>query len=274
MGNSTGKSESELVKEYLTRQDIHQQWKSRYRSAENEIFFKNVFDYLVRILNAPRDSIFLDAGCGSCAHSIRLANRGFLVQAVDFSESALELARADVKTRGLGNRIEIQREDILVLSFEDESFDYILCWGVLMHIPNLEKAISELSRVLKPGGVVVISVGNMYSLQSIILRNLEQFIGRKNRVVKRVAAGMEYWNTTSCGILLTRHADIRWLIERFKDNQFIVKKRIAGQFTEAYVRVSSPLLKRLIHDFNNFWFRYIKIPYFAFGNIFVLQKKR
>lgn len=265
---------SKLVKESLSRPDIHQQWRGAYRTAENEEFFENAFDYITAILNVPKDSVFLDAGCGSCAQSIRLAKRGFLVQAVDFSESILEVARTQVKAKGLENRISIQQEDILALSFGDNSFNYILCWGVLMHIPDLERAISELSRVLKPKGILVISEGNSRSLQSIILRKAEPFLRKKNRVVKETAAGIEYWNIGPLGVLLTRYTEIGWLMDRFKHNQFIVKKRLAGEFTDVYVKVSFPLLKSLIRAFNNLWFKYIKSPYLAFGNILILQKKK
>lgn len=79
---------SKLVEKCLVRPDIHQQWASAYYMApENESFIEPAFDYIVHVLTAPNNSTILDAGCGKCAHSIRLANRGFLVKAVDFSES-------------------------------------------------------------------------------------------------------------------------------------------------------------------------------------------
>lgn len=267
-------SKSKMAEEHLAKPDIHEQWEKAYRSGENEKFYEQAFDYITRVLNAPQNSTLLDAGCGTCAHSVRLANRGFLVWAVDFSECVLEKARANVKAKGLEDKIKVQRENILSLSFEERSFSYILCWGVLMHIPDLEKAISELSRVLKPGGTLVVSEVNMYSLQSIILRNLRRFLGKGRAIVKRTPAGLEHWSNNADAPLLTRQADIRWLIERFTSERFILKKRLSGQFTEIYTRVSSRLLKSLIHVFNRFWFRYIKIPHFAIGNIVILQKER
>jgi len=44
--------------------------------------------------------------------------------------------------------------DINELKFEDESFDAIVCWSILEHIPYPHKAIGELRRVLKPGGKI------------------------------------------------------------------------------------------------------------------------
>jgi SAM-dependent methyltransferase len=268
------KLKSELVKERLAKPDIHEGWGKAYRCSENERFWEQAFDYITRILNAPKNSTFLDVGCGPCAHSIRLANRGFLVQAIDFSKSVLEKAEANVKAKGLEDKIKVQNEDILALPFGGATFDYILCCGVLMHIPDLEKAISELARVLKPRGILVISECNMYSLQSLVLRNLRRFLGKGKDPGRKTPAGMEYWTCDSNGLMLIRQANIRWLIERFRSNGFVLNKRIAGQFTEAYTRRgSSRLFKSLIHGFNNFWFRYIKVPHLAVGNIVFLQKE-
>jgi ubiquinone/menaquinone biosynthesis C-methylase UbiE len=256
----------------LAKPDIHQQWENAYRTIENEEFFDQVFDYITLVLNAPENSTFLDVGCGTCAHSIRLANRGFFVHAVDISESILKIAETNVKSKKMQHKISIRRQDVLSLSFEDETFNYILCWGVLMHIPNIEKAISELTRVLKPGGILIISEGNMYSLQSIILRNLKRVQKNKGVDVRETPAGLEHWIINSSSTLMTRHANMKWLIVRFRDNGFTVRKRCAGQFTELYTKVSSHYLKNLIQRFNRFWFNVIRIPQPAFGNILILEK--
>lgn len=52
----------------------------------------------------------------------------------------------------------MRKEDITNISFSDESFDYIICNHVLEHIPNEQKALSELRRVLKAGGELIITV--------------------------------------------------------------------------------------------------------------------
>ncbi len=71
--------------------------------------------------------------------------------------------------------------------------DYLLCWGVLMHVPELGKAVSELTRVLRKGGMCVVSEVNMRSVQAVVLRHARQFLGRKKADVRRLAAGVEHW---------------------------------------------------------------------------------
>lgn len=129
-------SKSKHVKSFLQKPDIHNRWDSSYHIPENEKFYEQAFTYTTNYLNAPPNSTILDAGCVSCEHSVRLANCGFFVHAVDFSESVLKRGKAKVKAKGLKPKVRIQTEDLCALSFQDNRFQYVLCWGVLMHIPD------------------------------------------------------------------------------------------------------------------------------------------
>lgn len=270
-------SKSREVEKTLGKTYLHKQWESKYRTDETKDFYEQAFDYIVRILKAPPKSKILDAGCGTCMQSIRLAKRGFTVMAVDFSDTVLKKAELKVESNGMEEKIKLQRENILSLTFQEETFDYILCWGVLMHIPDLKKALTELSRVLRKGGVLIISEANMFSLQSIIIGNIASFIrflkkrGRESYM--KTPAGLEYWSITPAGKLLTRQANIRWLIRELTSNGFSVKKRVSGQFSELYTVFSSQFIKKIIHKFNFVWFKYVKVPYPAFGNILIFQKE-
>ncbi len=92
---------SEDVKSTLAKPDVHEGWVKHYRTPENEPFFKLAFDYIAGVLDAPRDSIILDAGCGTCQHSVRLANRGFRCCAIDFSEAILRGKQERISKTGL-----------------------------------------------------------------------------------------------------------------------------------------------------------------------------
>jgi 2-polyprenyl-3-methyl-5-hydroxy-6-metoxy-1,4-benzoquinol methylase len=261
------------VQSTLAKSDVHDEWVTNYRTPENEPFFELAFDYIEKGLNPPQNSTILDAGCGTCNHSIRLAKRGFRCTAVDFSEKILKKARLNVEKRGLETRITIKREDVTSLSFKDETFDYILCWGVLMHIPNLEKALSELSRVLKLNGAIIISESNVYSIQSLALQKIiKHLLRRKRPIVEYTFAGMEYWINTTAGPLFVRQSNVGHLIFLFKKNGLVARSCVAGQFTELYTTISNRTLRHVVHAWNNMWFKYIKLPYPAFGNIIIADK--
>ena len=268
---------SKDVKNTLEKLDVHEEWEQLFRTSENEPFFKLALDYITGVLDAPKDSIILDTGCGTCQQSIRLANRGFRCVAVDFSEAILEKARTKIKKEGLEGRIIVQREDLTSLSFQNETFSYVLCWGVLMHIPDLEKAVSELSRVLKPNGKIIVGESNLYSLQpiigSIVFPVLRILLGRKSAKVKHTKFGIEQWTTSNTGLLFTRLTNVGQLIHAFEKKGFVVTKRVPGEFTQWYTLLPNRLLRSLVHGINGFWFSHIRIAWPAFTNIIILDKE-
>jgi ubiquinone/menaquinone biosynthesis C-methylase UbiE len=257
----------------LANATIHHKWVNTYRTAEMQTFYAMAFDEIAKRLEAPRDATILDAGCGSCAKSVLLAARGFRVVATDFSASALELAKETVRAQGFEDRITLQREDLTALSFPDGTFQYVLCWGVLMHIPDLQRALSELVRVLAPGGVLVISEGNMFSVQAVLLRWLKRMLGRERAEVTKTSAGIEYRAVTDQGGLVTRQMDMAWLVGEGKRLGLALNARIAGQFSELYVAVPWRAAKRFIHMVNSVWFRYVGLAGPAFGNILIFEKR-
>ena len=161
---------SEHVKRQMNQPQIHDAWEKNYRSSGNERFFEEAYDEFVRRLGQPLRSRALDIGCGICANSIRFARRGYIVSAADYSEPILAQARENVARHGLSDRITIGREDILNLSFPNNHFDLVLCWGVLMHIPDAERAISQLVRVVKPGGYIVLEEINQNAPEAFMMR--------------------------------------------------------------------------------------------------------
>lgn len=265
-------SDSRLVESTLAQPEVHQQWAGSYRTRDNEAFYEQAFDLIAAELAPPAGATFLDAGCGSCAHTVRLARRGFDVCAVDFSESALDMARDHLQATGLEERITLQREDLTHLSFADASFDYAVCWGVLMHVPDVSRAIAELSRVLRPGAKLVVSEGNKDSLEARARRGLMRLRGGEDADVHETSAGLERWNDSGGGRLVTRQADVDWLIASFEAHGLRLSKRVAGQFSESYTFLPVAPLKRVVHAFNNFWFRRVKSPGPAVANILIFEK--
>lgn len=127
--------------------------------------------------------------------------------------------------------------------------------------------------MVKPGGFLVLSEGNVNSLQAYTLRVVKRLLRRERALVRSVQAGIEYVEETSEGSLLTRQTNMPWLIQECHRLGLNIKARMAGQFTELYVAVPWRPVKKLIHMFNNFWFEHVGWAGPAFGNILVFEKR-
>jgi SAM-dependent methyltransferase len=265
-------SDNDDVKATLRDMEVHDGWTAGYRTIENEAFYALAFDHVAQVLGVPDGGPILDAGCGSGTKSAHLASRGFRVVGVDISEQILEAARENLDKSGLSDRVTLQVADLTSMRFDDGAFRGVLCWGVLMHVPEVERAIAELARVTAPGGTIVVSEGNRYSVQAIALRSLKRLLNRERAEVRARPSGVELWEETSAGRLVTRQADIKWLIGEFGRHGAQLIERRSGQFTEVFTLIPWKPVRSAIHLFNNGWFRWPRSAGPAFGNLLVFRK--
>jgi 2-polyprenyl-3-methyl-5-hydroxy-6-metoxy-1,4-benzoquinol methylase len=98
----------------------------------------------------------LEVGCGMGFDSVEFLRRGVRVTVTDLTPSAVELARRHFELEGLQPE-SVRVENVLDLSFADDTFDGVWACGVLHHTGDTPKAVSEIRRVLKPGGRAIIS---------------------------------------------------------------------------------------------------------------------
>ncbi len=75
---------------------------------------------------------------------------------IDISEGMLSIGRIKIEKRGLSQKISLQKADSENLPFENDSFDAVTVAFGVRNFENLEKGLSEINRVLKPGGKLVI----------------------------------------------------------------------------------------------------------------------
>jgi ubiquinone/menaquinone biosynthesis C-methylase UbiE len=105
-----------------------------------------------------RQKSVLDAGCGTGIFSIIFARHGAgRVLGIDISAGSLDTARSLKEKFGLANA-EFERRDMLALPYADGSFDIVWAWGTVHHTTDPLGAISELIRVLRPGGSILLAV--------------------------------------------------------------------------------------------------------------------
>jgi arsenite methyltransferase len=110
---------------------------------------------LTALCHIDKDTYVLDVGCGAGATACYLAKRlGCHVVGVDLRESMVDLSRKRARREGVEDKVEFRVADALDLPFEDAHFDAALCESVATFVENKGKVISELVRVVKPGGYV------------------------------------------------------------------------------------------------------------------------
>lgn len=130
-------------------------WDQIYREAG--IVQKEPAEFVVENIKALRDGgvkRILDLGCGTGRHLTLLLDEGFDVAGLDSSEKAIELLK------GLaGDGVELRVGDFGKLPWGDGSFDAVVCVNVIQHgmMDKIRDAASEISRVLKPSGLVLLS---------------------------------------------------------------------------------------------------------------------
>ena len=107
-------------------------------------------------LKECKAKIILDVGSGAVYPTI-FARAGFHVTALDISQEAIRQVKEIAQKWGVLDKIEVKVGDAVALPWEDGCFDAVVQGEIWEHIPDVEKAISEGLRVLKPGGYLVAS---------------------------------------------------------------------------------------------------------------------
>jgi len=132
------------------------------RSGEwYERYFFQYFKKYIQHRNSK--TTILDLGCGTGTISKKLQSLEFEVHGVDFSEEVISLARRQAKD------VHFQVAPIYALPFPAEFFDIVICLGVFQTVGDLQKALQEISRVVKPGGLLAVRTLNSLSMGSLFL---------------------------------------------------------------------------------------------------------
>jgi SAM-dependent methyltransferase len=104
----------------------------------------------------------LDLACGVGRVTVPLAQQGALVTAADNSLEMLSRCRNNVAKAELSGNVQFEQVNATALHFADESFDVVVCLGLLEHLPPdaRQQAVLQIARVTRPGGSVVLIVNN------------------------------------------------------------------------------------------------------------------
>lgn len=123
--------------------------------------YRHIISMLKKYLK-PNQQI-LDIGCGAGTVDFFLASIGYNVLGVDISENALSMANINANLFRLENKVKFK-----LCKFPDESprgkFDFIICSEVMEHLPDDRKALHSINKLLKRGGMVLITTPSSNSL--------------------------------------------------------------------------------------------------------------
>jgi phosphatidylethanolamine/phosphatidyl-N-methylethanolamine N-methyltransferase len=124
----------------------------------------------VERLNAQGGRV-LEVGVGT-GLALPLYGPGVEVTGIDFSEEMLAKARAKVAELGLSRVAALRQMDARALDFPDAAFDGVAAMHILSVVPEPERVMAEIARVLKPGGMVMVT--NHFARTSGALATVER----------------------------------------------------------------------------------------------------
>jgi len=107
-----------------------------------------------------RSARVLDIGCGPAVLADELLERADEYSGIDLSPQMIAHGAARMKGHPQGSRCTLSVGDAEALAFPDASFDAVVALGLLEYLPSYERALREMCRVLRPGGIAVLAVPN------------------------------------------------------------------------------------------------------------------
>jgi ubiquinone/menaquinone biosynthesis C-methylase UbiE len=198
--------EQEALNRYFT--DEASYWEEIYQSEGVKEF---VHQQRLRLTLHMIDQIcplagsrVLDVGCGAGIAATTLAERGYIVDAIDPVEAMVDLTCARAKKCGVESRLKSRLGNVYSLPFADNTFAIVVAMGVLPWLASVKEPLNELRRVLQPGGHIIVTVDNKWALEwflepltNPILRPAKEFAKSILRRFGYESTGVK-WYLTSC----------------------------------------------------------------------------
>jgi ubiquinone/menaquinone biosynthesis C-methylase UbiE len=170
------------------------------------------FSYTLHEYKAHAGHQVLDIGCGNGYVLSRYAGEGAKVYGIDLTQTGINLCRQRFHLRNLSGNFAVgSAED---LPYPDNAFDVVCSMGVLHHTPDTERAVSEVYRVLKPGGRLIVMFYhrnsakyrvNLFVRRWLQFKSLQQLV---NEVDGRGNPKGDVYSVAELQVLLRRFTDL------------------------------------------------------------------
>ena len=148
------------------------QWRDVYEEAhvDGAIYRKRleVVPHWIDDLAMSAGEKVLEIGCGGGRCTVAMAQRGYLVQAIDSVAGMVDSTQERVRQAGVSSSASVGLGDAHDLAFPDGAFRLVVALGVIPYLHSPQKAFREMARVLRPGGVLLITAGNRWRLNEVL----------------------------------------------------------------------------------------------------------
>ncbi|OPX84853.1 MAG: Phthiotriol/phenolphthiotriol dimycocerosates methyltransferase [Pelotomaculum sp. PtaB.Bin104] len=174
-------------KEFLSKEYFEEIEAYRYRT--HPWIIKNISSFDIK------DKNVLEIGFGMGTDHLSMARKGAIMHGIDLTTRNLEVTKKRLELYGFNSKLITG--DAEHMPFEDNSMDFIYSFGVIHHSPDTEKIISEIYRVLKPGGKCWITVyhkNSVFFWWTVYLWNHIIKGGCKKYTLKQQLSLIEYPN--------------------------------------------------------------------------------
>jgi len=194
-------------------------WEEIYHSQRlRPLTYQQRRDVALRWIAAvglPASARVLDVGCGAGVLAAALATAGYAVDAIDTAPAMIEIARRRAACSEVAARLTVAAGDAHALPFSDGCFDVVTALGVLPWLYSEAVAISEMQRVLKPGGYILVATDNESRLDRLLDPISTPPLAPLRRMVKAILPGART-PQSPCGFAAKRHrpAEIDRLLSR------------------------------------------------------------
>jgi SAM-dependent methyltransferase len=169
-----------------------------------------IHETVAQILGAQtRRGLLLDVPAGEGALAARLLTAGFDVRCCDLYPQIFRLPRVEIKGGDLSG----------TLPYADASFDFITCVEGLEHIENPQQAIREFARLLRAGGVLIVTVPNILNIEERVKWLLHGYTSHfkpiSREALARVRAEMSGLEEVALHINPISYAELRYTLEKY-----------------------------------------------------------
>ncbi len=147
----------------------------------------------------------LDLGtCGCDCMTMILAKNGFRVTPVDNSEEKLAEAKEFAQQEGLSESIDFRHEDAANLSFADGSFEAVVAYNLLHHCDDVDGVVSEMFRVCKPDGKIIIAELNADGRREAEHRRDRRFLKKVQKLIEKQGREFEVFDLDFTRVWIVR----------------------------------------------------------------------